>query len=70
MFRIYWVGQKVPPGFSVTSYRKTWANILANPIIGCEVVEQLISKQEIGFNIFLKIKNIFRLEIRTYNIGV
>ena len=27
----YWVGQKVHLDFSVTSHRKTWMNLLANP---------------------------------------
>ena len=29
---VYWVGQKVHLGFSITSYRKTQANSLAHPI--------------------------------------
>ena len=28
----YWAGQKVRSGSSVTSYRKTWTNFLANPV--------------------------------------
>ena len=30
---IYWVGQKVHPGFSVTSHGKTQTNFLANPML-------------------------------------
>ena len=32
MRSVLWVGQKVRSGFSITSYRKTQTNILANPI--------------------------------------
>ena len=28
----YWIGQKIHSGFSVTSYGKTWTNILTNSI--------------------------------------
>ena len=28
----HWVGQQVHSGFSIMFYRKTWANLLANPI--------------------------------------
>ena len=35
---MYWVGQKVRSGFSVTSYGKTHTNFLANPIPQCYMI--------------------------------
>lgn len=31
-FAYYWIGQKFPSGFFVTSYGKTQMNLLANPV--------------------------------------
>ena len=45
--RMYWAGQEVCSGLSVTSYRKTWTNFLANPINGaafCRKVWRLLIK--------------------------
>ena len=43
---VYWVGQKVCLGFSITSYKKAQMNFLANPILSVE--SEAISIYETG----------------------
>ena len=51
----YWVGQKVHLGFSITSYRKNWRNVLANPI---HIFTQGTEGIAIQRNIEVKLKKI------------
>ena len=30
---VYWIGQRYPSGFHITSYGKPWTNALANPML-------------------------------------